>query len=75
MMDAPASIAERLGSQPSPTGDVEVTSTALEELWQELMPDTFDGRRGGNAFVDAVRAHAEDGATEAASSSERAAGR
>jgi hypothetical protein len=42
-----------------------VTSAELEQVWQELMPDTFEGRRGRNAFLDAVRAQADGGAADA----------
>lgn len=66
MADAPVSIAERLGPAPTPTGDVELTSAELEAFWQQLFPDTYEARRGRNAFVDAVRAHAEHGSTDAA---------
>jgi len=43
-----------------------VSSAELEKFWSELFPDTYEGRRGRNAFVDAVRTHAEAGSTDAA---------
>jgi hypothetical protein len=65
MEDEPVGIVETLIATPAPTSDVEVTSAELEEFWQKLFPDTYEGRRGQNAFLDAVRGHAENRSTEA----------
>jgi hypothetical protein len=65
MADETVTIAERLGAETSSTGAVDVTSAELEQFWQELMPDTFEGRRGRNAFLDAVKAQAAPGAADA----------
>jgi hypothetical protein len=56
---------EKMGARVASTGATEVTSAELEQLWQELMPDTYEGRRGRNAFLDAVRTQAEGGAADA----------
>lgn len=66
MADRPVGIAQRLGPAPTDTGDLEVSSAELEEFWEELFADTYEGRRGRNAFVDAVLAHAEASHTDAA---------
>jgi hypothetical protein len=65
MEEEPVSIIEALSATPTSTSDVEVTSAELEEFWQKLFPDTYEGRRGQNAFLDAVRGHAQDRSTEA----------
>jgi len=64
MEEEPVSIVETLSATATPTSDVEVTNAQLEEFWQKLFPDTYEGRRGQNAFLDAVRGHAEDRSTE-----------
>jgi hypothetical protein len=65
MEEETVSIIEALSATPTSTSDVEVTSAELEEFWQKLFPDTYEGRRGQNAFLDAVRGHAQDRSTEA----------
>src|SRR4051812_56835 len=64
MNDVSTTIADRVGVNASSAESVSVTSADLEKLWFELMPDTFAGRRGRNAFLDSVQAQAGGGTPE-----------